>query len=586
VSLQDELMKMFAGEWTIKVLGWLGMEEGMAIEDKRISKGILRAQKKVEERNYLARKNLLEYDEVMDHQRTIFYGMRQQVLEGRDVGQIIWDMIGDSIADAVDKYLGKDYVAAVVSEWSRINFDVTIDPHDLRGFRRLEDLEDYIKNQARAEAETNISATLVEFMGEDPESSADWDTKGLSSWAMSKYRVNVSQAQLRKMEYGELEDRIKEAAIEQIEKRDCAPLLKYLEPLYAETELAAWAREKFNIEVKPREFIEDESGPHGTVRKQLGDITALIEERARAAYAKRELEYPVDHVLTALYGSDNASTDDPYLAQPLHDWALVKYHVDLPLNHIRSTSVRKLREELTALQKEFMQGDKVEKEVDALIAANPDQNQLIRAFNERFFQRLNLKDLLGKQTESVDGAVDQVPMRDILIRKARSIFRQELTDLEQYVLISIFDTSWKDHLYAMDMLKTGIGLQAFAEQDPRVMYKKEGYEFFQQMMAGVRDKVTDLIFRARLAGPAEARNAYNATEAIHEETGNYGVAENLREIAAADPAHEQQQAHSGDGEAAVATKPIVRETPKVGRNDLCPCGSGKKYKKCCGANVA
>ena len=75
-------MKMFAGEWTIKVLGWLGMEEGMAIEDKRISKGILRAQKKVEERNFLARKNLLEYDEVMDHQRTTFYGMRQQVLEG------------------------------------------------------------------------------------------------------------------------------------------------------------------------------------------------------------------------------------------------------------------------------------------------------------------------------------------------------------------------------------------------------------------------------------------------------------------------------------------------------------------------
>src|SRR5437588_271026 len=80
VSLTDELMSMFAGEWTIKALGWLGMGEGMAIEDKQITKGILRAQKQVEERNFLARKNLLEYDEVMDHQRTIFYGMRQKVL--------------------------------------------------------------------------------------------------------------------------------------------------------------------------------------------------------------------------------------------------------------------------------------------------------------------------------------------------------------------------------------------------------------------------------------------------------------------------------------------------------------------------
>ena len=112
VSLEDDLMKMFAGEWTIKVLGWLGMEEGMAIEDKRITKGIVRAQKKVEERNFLGRKNLLEYDEVMDYQRTSFYGMRQQVLEGRDVDQVIWGMIGDAIKDAVDKYVTQDYVAA------------------------------------------------------------------------------------------------------------------------------------------------------------------------------------------------------------------------------------------------------------------------------------------------------------------------------------------------------------------------------------------------------------------------------------------------------------------------------------------
>ena len=87
VSLQDDLMKMFAGEWTIKVLGFLGLEEGMAIEDKRISRGILNAQKKVEERNYLGRKNMLEYDDVMDAQRTHFYSVRQQVLEGRDVAR-------------------------------------------------------------------------------------------------------------------------------------------------------------------------------------------------------------------------------------------------------------------------------------------------------------------------------------------------------------------------------------------------------------------------------------------------------------------------------------------------------------------
>src|SRR5205085_2510721 len=183
VSLEDDLMKMFAGEWTIKVLGWLGMEEGMAIEDKRITKGILRAQKKVEERNYLARKNLLEYDEVMDHQRTTFYGMRQQVLEGRDVDQVIWGMIGEAIEDAVDKYVTQDFVASVISEWARINFEAALEPEELKGMRNIEDLEHFIKSKARAEAETNITATLGEFMGEDVTDSEGWDTKGLSSWA-------------------------------------------------------------------------------------------------------------------------------------------------------------------------------------------------------------------------------------------------------------------------------------------------------------------------------------------------------------------------------------------------------------------
>src|SRR6185437_5978012 len=149
VSLEDELMSMFAGEWTIKVLGWLGMEEGMAIEDKRITKGIVRAQKKVEERNFLSRKNLLDYDEVMDYQRTTFYGMRQQVLEGRNVDAVIWRMIGESIEDAVEKYITKDYVAATVAEWAKVNFEITVDPHDLKGSRQIDHLEEYIKDQAR-----------------------------------------------------------------------------------------------------------------------------------------------------------------------------------------------------------------------------------------------------------------------------------------------------------------------------------------------------------------------------------------------------------------------------------------------------
>jgi len=184
-----------------------------------------------------------------------------------------------------------------------------------------------------------------------------------------------------------------------------------------------------------------------------------------------------------------------------------------------------------------------------------------------------------------------VTPRDVMINRARQFIRKELTDLEQFVLIQIFDQSWKDHLYAMDQLKGGIGLQAFAERDPRVLYKKEGYAFFQQMMAGVRDKVTDLTFRARVVGQTQARSAYNVTAATHADTGGYGVSENIRQTAdqgvpvAAGNSEMGEAAEQPQGEGA-KVKTIVRNQPKVGRNDDCPCGSGKKYKKCCGVNAA
>jgi preprotein translocase subunit SecA len=172
-----------------------------------------------------------------------------------------------------------------------------------------------------------------------------------------------------------------------------------------------------------------------------------------------------------------------------------------------------------------------------------------------------------------------------MLRSARAFFRRELTELEQFVLISIFDQAWKDHLYAMDMLRSSIGLVGFAEKDPRVVFKKEGHNYFQAMMEGIRARVTDLIFRARLAGPTQARSAYNVTAATHQDTGGYGVGETLQQYAAAAP-QEAQAAHAEGGEAPAVTKPIVNQAPKVGRNDPCPCGSGKKYKKCCGKNAA
>ncbi|MDP9172410.1 MAG: SEC-C metal-binding domain-containing protein [Planctomycetota bacterium] len=596
VSLQDELMKLFAGDWTIKVLGWLGMEEGMAIEDKRISKGILRAQKKVEERNFLARKNLLEYDEVMDHQRTTFYGMRQQVLKGQNVDVVIWGMIGEAITDAVDKYITQDFVAATVAEWARVNFEVTLEPADLHGMRSIEELENYIKNHSRAEAETNITATMGEFIGEDSEDRSTWDTKGLQAWAMSRFHVNLSQTQMRQMNADELEIKLRQAAVEQIDERSCAGLMKYLEHNYAEQELANWAREKFAIEMNPKDFILDERS-HAV--RPSEEIIQLIDDRAREAYSRREIEYPVEHALTFAYGGPEGFTDNPYAAEYIRDRAQEKYRVEMSIDKIRGGSLSALREELLSYQRAFMTGGKLEETVHGLIEANKDTESLRKAVNERFSLKLTARDFQIKdEAAQKEGRLVTKPaspeqIEEKVMELARYFFRRELTDLEQYVVIQILDQSWKDHLYAMDMLKAGIGLIAFAEQDPRVQFKKEGYRYFLEMMAGVRDKVTDLIFRARVVGVTESKSAYKETAAVHAESGGYGVAESLAATGAAAggalpaPAASETQQAAGrrQGEAA-KVKPIVREAVKVGRNDLCPCGSGKKYKKCHGVGVA
>jgi len=582
VSLEDDLMQMFAGEWTIKVLGWLGMEEGQHIEDKRISKGILRAQKKVEERNFLARKNLLDYDEVMDYQRTNFYGMRQKVLQGREVDKVIWGMIGESIEDAVRKYIEEDYVSACMAEWTRQNFDITLEPEEFRGLRSLGDLENYIKGQARNEVEHVVSTTIYEYMGEDPDQK-EWDTRGLASWAMSRFQVNLSQSQMKKMSAGEVEEFLKAAAIERIDHRDVSGLQKYLVPFYAENQLAEWAREKFGINVDPMSFVAD---PLRKVRKAPEEIAAIIEKSAREAYARREIEYPVDHVL-AIVGGEQAALENPYFADYIRAWTFMKFRQELSLDEIRGHNVRRLRDRLIGYMERYMEDGGLQEEVDALIAAHTEPAALAKAVNERFASALTA-DQVAALIQPAPGGADgpaKPSLRDELLRIGRAFLRRELTDLEQFVLIQIFDQSWKDHLYAMDMLRAGIGLQAFAERDPRTVFKKEGYRYFQEMMEAIRDKVTDLIFRARIVGEAERRSAYRVTGAQHADTGGYGVGEN---VAATRAMLGEQQAQAGEAAEGSATvvKPIVNEKPKVGRNDPCPCGSGKKYKKCCGANAS
>jgi preprotein translocase subunit SecA len=557
LSLRDDLMAIFAGEWTLKVLTWLGLQDGQSIEDRRISKGVERAQKKVEQRNFDIRKNLLEYDEVMDSQRHYFYSRRQGLLEGGSVQELIADMLRQTIEDAVANYFSGDYSQRCIAEWARQSLQTTVKPGRIRGqgIDELPLVEEQLRGLAKEEAANTIEVTLGEYI--DPEADPkDWDLRGVAGWAASRFGVNISQNQLRAMTAEEIGPELVAKACEVIEGVDLTPLGRFLDVNLPAKALAEWASNKFGVELRPDELSQEEP-----------DLAAgRIRQAVEAVYRRREIEYPCEYAIDVTIGQ--GGLDNIYAINALVEWANRKFQADWTSEKVINRAIDDIRSDLVALSEQFWIHGRLEKSVEEFLAtpAAKDPRAAVQFARARFDSDLPFDNAQGKPA---DQAKDQ-GLRDRLIALGRTFLRRELTELERFVLLQIYDSSWIDHLLAMDHLKSAVGLRSFAEQDPRIAYKKEGYRLFQEMLSGVREKVSDVIFRVRLAARTEAESNYRISGMVHEQLSAY------------DNAAQQMDAQ----QAAAANQPkvqqIIREAPKVGRNDPCPCGSGKKFKKCHG----
>ncbi|KPJ62721.1 MAG: hypothetical protein AMS15_03025 [Planctomycetes bacterium DG_23] len=310
LSFEDEIMRLFIPEWIGTFMQRHTIPEGEAIEHSMVTKAISRAQKKVEERNFEIRKDLLEFDEVMDQQRKIIYSQRQKVLLGEDLKDMILDMIDERIVDGVETFIA--------------------------GQRE------------------------------------EWDFAGLIAWARKKFGLEIIEADLAG---------------------------------------------------KSREEIEE-----------------FLYDKVLARYTQKEKD-------------------------------------------------------------------------------------------------------LGEEA---------------------------MRHLEKFLLLRSIDSKWKDHLYRMDQLRSGIYLRSYAQVEPIIAYKQEGSRSFGETLDSVQEEVTDLIFKVSAEERAEESLAglWRVERLIHREFA--GISR-------------QQQAALAASEAAAEERPqpFVRKKPKVGRNAPCPCGSGKKYKHCC-----
>lgn len=327
LSLEDDTMRLFAPEKVANILRRMGLSEGVPIESAMVTRAVERAQRKVEERNFEIRKNLLEYDSVMNEQRTVVYNRRQAWLEGRELRESVLEFCEHHILRRIDEYLGK-----------------------------------------------NVEA---------------WDIPALCRFFADAFLIEIRPSE---------------------------------------------------IEEKKREL-----DPQGA-------ITDMLLDRFYKAYEERE-----------------------------------------------------------------------------------------RQFSETL-------------------------MRGI----------------EKLLLLDLIDRKWMDHLYAMDLLKEGIHLWGYAGQDPKIRYKREAYEIFQEMWESLESEVAELILRVHLRReplpPTEAPSTKTLPPefALHERVKvASAVHQEFQALAAASA---EQGANAGE----VHREPIRNVGGKTRPNDPCPCGSGRKFKKCCG----
>lgn len=242
---------------------------------------------------------------------------------------------------------------------------------------------------------------------------------------------------------------------------------------------------------------------------------------------------------------------------------LIEY--DDVMNQQREVIYRQRQEALSGESLKPVIIDMIEEQAENISARFVD-NKLpaeewdLKSINEAVFDQFNLR--LTFDDDTLDGltgeGLTQMIFDTVLEKyeqKENDIGEEDLRQMERFFMLQTVDNLWKDHLLAMDHLKEGIGLRGYAQQNPLIVYKKEGFDMFNDMISRVKGDTLKIMFRIQAVRPEKL--------------------DDMREKQA-------EKLVFSHGEEPQKKEPVKREGTKVGRNSPCPCGSGKKFKKCCG----
>ena len=443
MSLEDDLLRIFGAERITGLMERLGMEEDVPIEHGMVTRAIESAQRRVEGHNFDIRKNLLDYDDVMNQQRKAIYAMRKQVLEGR-------------------------YTPELTAEEKKKN-KKPLPPADHSG--------DWNINGLSVELRPRVTQIVDQFFAgvQKGEDGAPYRVDGTADGEQAPTDGEVAEHQ------------------------------KLTHELY-------------------RVF-----GSVADVEKDLADKQALIDKAAKSAAAsliqqrERVLDMAEDLIVQLVWTfcPENAHSDAwdlPALSEAIRE------HFNLS---VKLTS--------TALERDALV-EKIWEEVEIFTKARESDLGFLAFF---FF--------------------------------SRHFFLDEI------------DQQWIDHLKSMDHLRDGIGLRGYGQRDPKLEYKREGFDLFHDMMKRISANVATKLYRVALERQPQAAKPTVAEEVKLPEFKHKERKLTLQHPGGAEGSSDSNAdaaATNGDGE---KQKTVRRDQPKVGRNEPCPCGSGKKYKKCHGA---
>jgi preprotein translocase subunit SecA len=254
------------------------------------------------------------------------------------------------------------------------------------------------------------------------------------------------------------------------------------------------------------------------------------------------------------------------------------------------------REVVYSQRKEILQGERLREIVQDIIEEVGEGIVSEYTDEKRYPEEWDLDGLQGAfhqcfsfplelEQKAVEG-MKQEDLRSSIMDKVRTFYEEKekafgeevMRDLERFILLQTLDNLWKDHLLNIDHLKEGIGLRGYAQKNPLLEYKREGYELFVDMLASVREDAVRKLFAVQLAEEEEVPTLQDALGSRMFLIRGGLEAPPAPPVSSSTPSLPEREMQAEPPH----PMPVRREGKKVGRNDPCPCGSGKKYKKCCG----